>query len=326
ASLPASPRRYDLKAGLAEIAGAGGRVRIREFDSFSGQFISASDLTIPPYGFHPGIRSLDLVEIEVIEGDARVIAFGSNTTYPTGEFFYVPSVASPLEQREVFAPATDGLLASNCPPCERWRTDVWTTALPAVVFPFDVRALFVNGSLDRSADVRLFPPSRAPRTTRYHEMIVGELRRATVPPWTDISLGLLRLTLPPHVVASSRTHLGVLGAFASPLSRSELPAGGGSVLHVEDHATLRTYLGVANLGSVRVDLAIVLYEGSGRELGRRAISLEPLQLVHLPAGSIARSEVRNGRASLEFSGDAPLLFYGSVIDGRTGDSIYVPAQ
>jgi hypothetical protein len=130
------------------------------------------------------------------------------------------------------------------------------------------------------------------------------------------TLGLLRLNLPAGVLASARISTtsdgGSYGQFV-PFTSS---VHGGDLIQIEVSDDFRTNLGAANTGTARVVARFTAFDAAGSELGTTERVIQPFELVQFPL------TVNAARVRVE--GD--VLAYASMVDNRSGDAIFVPAQ
>jgi hypothetical protein len=130
-------------------------------------------------------------------------------------------------------------------------------------------------------------------------------------------MGLLRLTLPPGELATARIWTarpdgGTYGQFV-PFTTA---ARGGDLIQVEVSDDFRTNLGAANTGIPPVLARFTYLSAEGVVLGTTSRLLGPFELTQFPLPVSA--------ARVRVEGD--VLAYASVVDNRSGDAIFVPAQ
>jgi hypothetical protein len=91
----------------------------------------------------------------------------------------------------------------------------------------------------------------------------------------------------------------------------------------------RTNIGVVSASSVPITVTVDLYNGGGAQLGRRTFDLDPFESKQETNSysKVTTGAVDPGYAVVKsVSPGARYFAYASVVDNRTGDPIYVPAQ
>jgi len=152
----------------------------------------------------------------------------------------------------------------------------------------------------------------------------------------ESAVGLLRIDLPPGVIATSRitaTNSSGLtyGQFVPPVSTGFANVLQGlqsaDILNAESSADFRTNAGLANLGGFTAQIRLIAYDAAGVERGRRDVSVEPLQLVQVPLSSFAGGTLVNGRLHIDIlAASRGVLAYASTVDNVTGDPVYMLAK
>ncbi len=246
--------------------------------------------------------------------------------------------------------------SSGAATCSRGGTV--TVAAPSAAFAAAVAAVShapgAYGSLWRS-DVAVVNPGSSAATATFTFVPGGGsplVRTRSVAPgiaeWADVlvslfglpagspSFGALHVASDVPVVVSSRTfnqdEAGTYGGFLpavtaaaalTPLRRGLLP-------HLRRSASVRTNVGLVNLGTAPVEVAVRLHDGSGAPLGTEL-------LVAVPAGGLNQVVDVFGAAG---AGDRGVAYarltvrtpggsawaYASVIDNGTSDPTIVPVQ
>ncbi len=100
------------------------------------------------------------------------------------------------------------------------------------------------------------------------------------------------------------------------------------ILHLDGGSGWRSNVGLCEMSGREVILRLELYDGAGSHLGRsEVVRLAPFELIQLnriherleaPAVENSRLEIRQD------AGEGTFFAYGSVVDGRTGDAMFVP--
>jgi hypothetical protein len=241
----------------------------------------------------PAAGSGDLaVSFRVISGAARILGYGSSIDNRSGDAIYVPALEPTGAPRTEYAPAISAAGALGT----RWSTEVVFRQVAAAEAPFGVTF--------ETASALVVTP------VRYMNILTELFHR-------DGTMGLLRATVPLGARATARIFTtsagGTFGQFV-PF----LPAGGhgGELIQIESSADFRTNLGAANPGADPARALFTLFDAEGAELAVIDRTLQPFELVQFPLPvNAARVRV-----------DGDVLAYASVIDNRSGDAIYIPAQ
>ncbi len=99
--------------------------------------------------------------------------------------------------------------------------------------------------------------------------------------------------------------------------------------HSPDRATgFRTNLGLVNVSAVEITILIQLYAGSGQSLGQLTQTLPAFGHVQINDvfAQVTDQELDDAYAVVTTTtGDARYLAYGSVVDNRSGDPVFIPA-
>jgi subtilisin-like proprotein convertase family protein len=114
AGLPIERQRWNL--GITEVAGASGVVRITPGDA------AAFDMTVAPFSHVQLAYAEADAAIEVVSGDARVVAYLSQIDDASGDAMFIPAMHARTDPR--VAPAIDS---------GTWRSEVWNATELAYV-------------------------------------------------------------------------------------------------------------------------------------------------------------------------------------------------
>ncbi len=226
-------------------------------------------------------------DFEVVSGNARILAYGSLIDNHSGDAIYVPAMVPPTRPRVEFAPAISAAGINDT----HWSTEVVITgSSPA-------------GAMFGGKSATLAPPLRTPNFLRDVLNV-------------DATLGLLRLGLPAGSIATARVWTpSDGGSYGQFVPFTDL-AHGGDLIQLEVSANFRTNLGLGNTGDETAFARFTLFDAAGKQLKIFARVLRPGELAQVPlTESAARVRV-----------DGDVLAYASVVDNRSGDAIFVPAQ
>jgi hypothetical protein len=269
------------------------------------------------------------IEVEVTSDTGRVTAYASVVDNKTNDPLLVfPVVPNDVRSRRYVLPGVADLdtgLAS-------WRTDVRIfnggAASASAVMTFQ-EARRSNGTLPA-------PVSR-PITIQPGDIVVYDSVLKSHFGVSNVG-GLIYITTPTDssLVVTARTYdqrpAGTYGQFIPAVSRDESVGVGDrtlEVLQVEESARFRTNLGIAETSGNPVVVEIYALVPDATVAPRLEISLAPneftqitrvLQQMNLPTTYNARLTVR------VIGGTGRVTAYASVVDNKTQDPTYVPAQ
>jgi hypothetical protein len=228
-----------------------------------------------------------VVDFSVVSGAARILAYGSAIDNKSGDAIYLPARVPPATARAEYIPAISAAGALGT----RWSTEV------VVRSSAPVTALFAGAS------ATITPPARFAN-------ILTELFHR------DATMGLLTANLPAGAIATARISTPSDGGSYGQFVPFSAEGHGGDLIQLEVSADFRTNLGAANTGSEPVTARFTAFSAEGVVLSTTERFLQPLELVQFPL-TVNAARVRV---------DGNVLAYASVVDNRSGDAIYVPAQ
>lgn len=143
----------------------------------------------------------------------------------------------------------------------------------------------------------------------------------------------------PTLMANCRTYnqtaQGTYGQFISALDPAHALGVGdrGRLIQLthshSDTSGYRTNLGFLNLSGTRYNVTVEYFLADGTQLGAGTVSLDPYEFkaVNGAFGTVTGAGVADGFVIVTASSPvASYLAYASVVDNRTGDPIYIPAQ
>ena len=242
----------------------------------------------------PAAGSGDIVaDFSVVSGSARILAYGSMIDNHSGDAIYVPARVAPQIAATQYAPAVDAAGVAGT----HWHTDV---VLAGVV---DNSVAGVLRYLDRGVVIDPAIP-----LLRFPDIVAFFGREQT--------LGLVRFGPTTGILATARiytdTGAGTVGQFVPFATEGH----GGDLLQLEASDNFRTNLGAANVGSAPVVARFTMFDAAGNTLATTERVLQPQELTQFPL-TVNAARVRV---------DGDVLAYASVIDNRSGDAIFVPAQ
>ncbi|MCU1246908.1 MAG: bacillolysin, partial [Acidobacteria bacterium] len=312
--------------GVAEVGGHAGTATIRLCSS-TGNVVSTTSYAIAPFShFQFALTSPDpgyLAQVTV-SGDAAIVAYGSVIDNTSNDGIFMPAQPAPESADSYVLPVirADGANGTQ------WRSDLGISGIASNGSSVDFNALFVDGQSGTRAS-HTFP---GPGTL--HSYVIRDVAGQSF--GRETAIGLLRIDLPPGVIATSRitaTNSSGLtyGQYVPPVSTGFANVLQGlqsaDILNAESSADFRTNAGLANLGGFTARVRLIVYDASGVERGRTAVSVEPLQLVQLPISSFVSGTLVNGRLHIDIlEASRGVLAYASTVDNVTGDPVYMLAK
>ena len=274
--------RYNL--GITETAGQSGTVRVRVNDT-------VATYPIAPFSHLQFRISSSFAAIDVVGGDAVVVAYLSQVDDGAGDAMFIPAL--PQASRSVIAPAISAAGATA-----RWQTDLWLT-VPTPAFPFVTSFNYTTGGVTAEA-------------TGGDEVQLDAVATSFGQPGTA---GVIAFGSSGEMFVQGRITNGFTTQYVPFLPRS---ANDQHILFVETTGGYRVNLGIA-ADEPAVAEAIV-FDAAGVEVERHTLAT-PGGIAQVPVASA----VTNGRALVRFlSGRG--RGYASLIDGRSGDATFMPGQ
>lgn len=334
--LPTGGADHRVNIGVTEITGSSATVAMTLIDSDTGVAIGPSRFfelegfsNLQINGVLPSLEVADdtelYVAVAVVRGDGRITAYGSVIDNRSGDAVFI-SAATPQVAPFLLVPVvarTEGQAGTV------WRSDLR-------VLNHGAFSVHVDAELRLQGAVGV-PPVPAsfelqPGQARSIEDVVGTLFGL------DSAAGSL-LLIPREgataLCASSRTanhggDSGSYGQFVPALPAGSGLRGRGVVLNVDKGPNIRTNFGLVETDGLSIGVRFQLYDHHGAAFGAETrMTLGPWESVQLndvfsalgaPSGSNARVEITRD------SGDGGFYAYASVVDGLSGDAVFVPVQ
>jgi subtilisin-like proprotein convertase family protein len=309
---------FRTNLGFAEVNGSDGVVRVTLFDAASGAVVSQNDFPIVPFAqmqFPATGAALMTAEMQVISGDARIVAYGSVIDNHSGDPIYV--AAARPQSGAFVAPVINSPGVNTL-----WRSDVVISAFGDSGGSFDLTYI---DAADGSRITKHGTVS-AHQAIRIEDVVGDYFGKPN-------TFGTIRADLTGNLVATSRTFTtspaGTYGQFI-PLAHAEqgltqLPPGGAprELLHIERSTAYRTNAGAINTGIGAAVIRFIVLDSSGQQIAVSDHTIRSLQAVQFAIDT----PVADGRIEVQMlSGDTGAIAWASVIDNITGDPIFVPAQ
>ncbi len=274
------PEAARFNFGITETAGASGTVRA-----------AGRDLTIAPFSHTQFPVDDESIEIRVVEGDARVVAYVSQIADDTGDPMFISAESLPSAARTLISPAISAEGANGT----FWRTDLWITSRAPE--PLRIEAI---GAQRPVVEVTLEP------VTTFEDVLARLFHRT-------VTLAALEMTLPRQTIGATRIRTDGFSQFVQLLT----PDGPDEqhLLFIESGGGYRTNIGIVTDEPATAE--VVVYDNGGSEIQRSVLST---------SGGIAQTAVLtpviNGRAVVRFTGGRGRA-YASLVDNGTGDATFV---
>lgn len=326
---------YRTNLGLVEGSGQPAEVMIRVFDT-GGRLVAEIPESLRA-GEHKQINSIlgkfgiqlndGRFEVEVTSATGKITAYASRVDNVTNDPLLVqPVVKSAVRSTRYVVPGiiyADGLA--------KWRSDL---------------RVFNAAETAANATITFFPASNpaAPMS-----------KEITIPPGEILALdnvlrnffgindasgsatGSILVTTPlaSSIVATARTYAdsdaGTYGLFAPGVTPEESVGRGERSLHLlqlEQSADYRTNIGLVETSGRPASVEISLIQPDVKATGKYIVDLPANGFIQFPMSAFqVNSAVYNARVAVRVtSGSGRVSAYGSVVDNRTNDSTYVPAQ
>jgi subtilisin-like proprotein convertase family protein len=313
---------FRTNVGFAEVNGSSGTVRVTLFDAATGAVLSQQDFSVTPFDqlqFPVAGAALMTAELQVISGEARIVAYGSVIDNHSGDPIYV-AASVPIPGNYV-APVISQPGINTF-----WRSDVYISAFGSDSGSFDLT--FVDAVTgDR---ITKHGSVAAHQAIRLDDVVGNYFGR----PGT---FGTVSADLSANLVATSRTFTtsgnGTYGQFIplilNPCCEAVTvpPPPPHQLLHIERSASFRTNLGAINTGNSDQVVRFTLYDAGGHVINSTERTIAPLRAAQFPLDALTSSPVIDGRVETQvINGWHDVVSWASVIDNVTGDPIFVPAQ
>jgi len=321
--------RYRTNIGFSEVLGHPATVEVAAFDGDTGGLISSSTLYRVAAYSHLQLRFRSAgdhenvyARLQVVEGAGGVLGYASLIDNGTHDAIFIPAARAVAADR-LTVPVVAKVFGVGH---TDWRSElrIVNPGIAPVTLTLEFRPRRGDGSgvLSTTIDV---PPGHAFAT----DDVVGSLME------TDRaagSLGIVAQAGAGPILVSSRTYnvteSGTYGQYVPAVSRGMTSIS--HVIHVDGTGGRRTNLGICEVAGAGLRVGCSAFDEAGSPLGQSlTVSLDPYELVQINDifGALGAPHCNNARLELTpFDGDGAYVAYASVIDGKTGDAISVPAQ
>jgi len=201
-----------------------------------------------------------------------------------------------------------------------WRSDVGLLNRSTMTNQLKIRMEMPGLAVDRDLEL-------APGEHLVMADIVSELGLS--------GSGSLRIfSFEPLTVTSRTYNVSTEGTFGQYLGGVTGPGGlinGDSavLMHLREDEVARSNIGILNAGRRAARVRVVLYDGSGVEVGRANRTVDPRKIKQLnrPFHAIAgRTDINPGYAVITVLNGEEVVVYGSVVDAGTNDPTTIPMK
>jgi hypothetical protein len=204
-----------------------------------------------------------------------------------------------------------------------WRTDGMILNPGSDEVCYD---LYYHTTMDGEEDLLCEHRCLAPDAAWSYEDIVGGtcgLAGATAGNLRVEPDGPLKMTTRTY---TERADGGTYGQFVPAQTRGE-GIGIGEVGHLivlKQNYDYRTNIGFTEITGQATTVSVTVFDSSGSSLPPSSFLLPPYGWLQVGLPDLGANSLDLGRAEVSVTGGGAVLAYGSVVDNRTGDAIFVP--
>jgi hypothetical protein len=324
---------YRTNLGLVEGSGEPATLTIRVFDA-AGNLLGEIPESLRA-GEHKQINALlqtmgiavddGRIEIEPTSATGRITAYASRVDNLTNDPLLVqPVLTSAISATRYVIPGiayADGLA--------KWRSDI---------------RIYNSATTDTAATITFYPEGNpAAATSKEVTLPAGDVLaldnvlQSFFGVTTANATGslLVSTTAPSSLVATARTYAesdsGTFGLFAPGVTPDEAVGAADGSLHLlqlEQSPEYRTNIGLVETTGNAATVEISLIQPGTLATGKLEVPLEANEFVQFPLSAFGGgTAVYNARVAVKvISGTGRVSAYGAVVDNRTADATYVPAQ
>jgi len=323
---------YRTNVGFANASANAIQVKVDLYDG-NGTFIKSWSRTIEPYGFY---QKTDIFGADVTDGYALVssptagalfFTYASIIDNRTGDPVFITPGAGTASAGESLYIA--GSAHVNGAGGTHWRTDVevHNPGAAEAAYTFE---LLKRGMENTSPEARSFTlaAGESARFTDILDALFGFTGAAALR--VTATAGTVTVTSRTYNQASDGTY----GQFIAAVRADESIAAGQAIPIVQlaesasTNSGYRTNIGLVNTSNGSISVHVELHDGDGTLLGTKTVNLRAYEytqvdrIFHAFTSSTLESCYAVVRTS---STGGSFLAYGSVVDNRSGDPVYVPA-
>ncbi len=326
---------YRTNVGVVEASGAPVSVMISAFDNAGNKLLDfpldlQANQQVQLNSFLAQNKITNLadgrLEVSVVRGDGKITAYASVVDNRSGDPLLVSGV--PLGQLVSDHYVLPGVADLNTG-LAAWRTDM-RIFNPTASAQFATLTFYPqnNGGSPQTSSLTI----NAGETKRLDSVLATLFGAAA----TNIG-GALHVTTgnPASLVVTARTYNqtsnGTFGQFIPAVTAADAVGKGDralQILQAEDSVRYRTNLGIAEVTGKAATVEVSVFLPDSKVSPRTQIPISANGFVQVPViQSLGLTNVYNARISVRVvDGDGKIAAYGSVIDQKTQDPTYVPAQ
>ena len=329
--------KFRTNLGLVEGSGEEVTIQVSIFDEAGTKLAGFNeDLTGGQYSQlnevlkKHGIIALDdgRIEVKVVKGDGKITAYASVIGNDiNNDALLVPpaTIGGAGHSKWVVPSVTDRTGGSD-----NWHTDV---------------RIFNSGKDEAALTLVFYPANGGTETIRTTTLAPGEVRQlnSVLPSVFGISqdTGALHVSsaAPAQLVVTARTYnntgKATYGEFIPAVTLEETVSAGSrplQILQVEESETYHSHIGFAEVSGkeVTLEVSVFLADLKAPALKPLEVKLAPnqfLQIDSLLFSKFGLTDTRNARISVSVkSGEGRATAYLSLVDKKSGDPTYIPAQ
>lgn len=320
--------RYRTNVGLVEGSGEAATVLLTVRDA-NGSVVSQVEKSLLPgehQQFPLGIAVENgRIDATVTSATGKVTAYASVLDNKTNDpMLILPVNTARVSARRYVLPGIAQSTGGNA----NWRSDVRLLNAGAGMVPATI-TFYEQGGAEPMSVTRFVNPG---------EMLVFDEALLSLFGRQNSAGGALVVTTPSNssLVATARTYnltaTGTYGQFVPGLTIADGVGAGDralQVLQAESSDRFRTNLGLVELTGSPVTLEITAYTPNSKISVNTQWSLGPGEFIQINniLGRLGLATAYNARISLKvISGSGRISGYASLIDNRTNDPTYIPAQ
>lgn len=318
--------RYRTNIGFTETAGSKTTLNLTFYNSL-GVEISKASVLVPAFGWlqknwkdfgFPNTEN-GYLKIEILSGGA-VLAYGSIIDNFTGDGIYVPlkkklDFLNSSKQIVAVIASNEGAFGS------KWRSDLWVLNTNSTEKEISLRYSSNHGNYLTNLKIKA-----------YEQMYLKNVVKEINPNIPEDSFGSLILENSNGIIAISRTYNetenGTYGQFIPSIPEKEVLNADsfGYILNLRCDENFRSNIGFSNFTKDDLKVSLTIYRNDGQSLGTREYLIYKYQ----------NYQINNVIESFGLQCNYPSFYakvyikegsgyiYGSVIDNRTGDGIFIP--
>lgn len=334
--------QFHTNVGFTEVSGEPVTVRMDVYDAGGAPLASRTASTAP----NTAVVIVDIigdrglphtsnfrVDYTVTSAGGRIVPFATYVDDVTGDAIFQPARSATASSDDVIVTQAAHVIGAND---DFFRTNLHVTNLEA--FPVTVTVTLVPLVL-----------TGTPPEARVYTLAAGQTLERPDVLRTEFGLGnpsaaglRIRPSVPARLAVSTRTAVekfgGTFGYFIPGASAGDaLAAGGGTATAIQlEHAPastgrgFRSNVGFAEIAGGVATVRVTLRSGdTGGILGARSYTIGPHRLFQASVAEILGADASADNVYAQFlveSGLGRVLPYATVVDNKSGDAIYVPAQ